>query len=135
MGRFCLLTLTISALIPTYAAAQVCAKQIDVPKYAPIALAARVSGVVHLVIVVGSEGKVVSVEGSGASQMLVDSAKENVSKWIFCDPEERGTTHLQLQYIYRFSGTPAYPAPAAVVAIDLGSGRILITSHPPEPQP
>jgi TonB family protein len=123
--------LIMAVLVSQVAAAQVCARQVDVPKYSPIALAAVVSGVVDLSITVGAQGKVTSVEGTGLP-MLVEAAKENVKRWVFCEPEKNQITHFQLRYDYRIKGARIYRVPPAKVIIDLEAGTVVITSRPPE---
>ena len=135
MKRIGNISLIVALLIPASAAAQVCAKQISVPDCAPIALAARVSGTVDLKITVGSRGQVASVDASGSSPMLVETAKENMRDWIFCEPKKNRSAHVQLRFEYRLEGVPAYPVPHAMVIIDLGTGTVVITSHPAEVEP
>lgn len=135
MNRTANLILMLTALIPASAASQVCVKQISVPDYPTIAVAAQWQGIVDLRITVGPEGKVVSVDGGGAHPALVDHTKDNIQEWIFCDPKKNGSAHVRLKYDYRIEGAPVYPVPPAKVVIDLGTGTIVITSAPMEPQP
>jgi len=99
------------------------------------AVAARVSGTVDLKITVGSRGQVAGVDASGSSPMLVETAKENMRDWIFCEPKKNRSAHVQLRFEYRLEGVPAYPVPHAMVIIDLGTGTVVITSHPAEVEP
>ncbi len=127
--------LIMMAFIPTSAACQLCVEQISVPKYPPIALAARVTGIVELTVSLGARGEVVRVEGKGSPPMLVDPAQENVKQWVFCSPKKNGS-QVRLQYDYRLQGTPVYPPPrTSKVQIDLGEARVLITMPPPKIEP
>jgi len=135
MNRFTGPILVVAALVPRFAVGQVCVKQISVPKYVPIALAARVTGDVSLKISIGAQGEVASVVGSGPSRMLVEGAKENVRGWIFCAPMKKRSSRVRLRYIYRLEGIPVYRITVPKVVIDLGAGTITITSAPPKIEP
>lgn len=130
MNRLTNTILIMAAFTPSYAAGQVCAKQISVPEYPPIAVAAQLTGAEDLTITVGAQGTVVRVEGSGSPPILVDIAKENVKEWIFCDPNKNPSAHVRLRFDYRIKGARTYPVPPAKVVIDLGTGTIVITSAP-----
>jgi outer membrane biosynthesis protein TonB len=123
------------ALIPASAAGQVCAKQISIPEYPPIAWAAQWAGTADLTITVGPEGQVIEVEGKGPRPILINHAKTNVKSWVFCAPENKRSARVQLRYDYRLGGAPVYPKPTAKVVIDLGAATIVITSPPGVPQP
>jgi outer membrane biosynthesis protein TonB len=123
-----------AALIPASAVGQVCTKQISVPDYPPIAVAAQWKGTVDLAITVGPQGQVLEVEGKGLLPVLLDHAKANVKNWVFCAPNNKRSAHVQLRYDYRLLGAPVYPLPTPRVVIDLGAGTITITSPPMEPQ-
>ncbi|MGH9519325.1 MAG: TonB family protein, partial [Terriglobales bacterium] len=90
------LLLVVVALLPASASGQVCAKQIIVPEYPPIARAARITGTVDIAITIGARGQVLRVKGSGSSPMLVQQTKENAKSWIFCEPKRSGIAHVQL---------------------------------------
>ena len=134
MNRIANVIFLAAALIPASAASQVCARQIEVPRYQPIAVAAQSTGVVDLKIIVGAQGHVAHIEASGSSAMLVEATKENVKDWIFCDPKKNGSENVRLRYDYRLEGAPVYPLSDAKVVIDLGEGTIAIVSHPMERQ-
>jgi hypothetical protein len=135
MNRFANMLLIAAALIPASAACQVCINQLAVPKYAPLAWAAQLTGSVDLTVTVGAQGQVISVEGRGSSPILVQRAKENVKGWVFCEPKSGGTSHVQLRYDYMLEGARVYHPPAAKVVLDLGEGTVEITMPPAEPQP
>lgn len=126
--------LIVAALIPASAMGQVCAKQVSVPEYPAVAVAAQWKGVVDLTVAVGARGQVVSVEASGSLPILVDHAKENVKNWVFCIPKNKQNAHVQLRYDYRLEGDRVSPSPPAKVVIDLGAATVVITSHPMEQQ-
>lgn len=122
--------LIIAALVPAYAASQVCVNQLAVPKYSNLARAAQWKGVVDLKITLGAQGQVVRVDGSGLFPYLVEEAKKNVKQWVFCAPKNNSSMHVRLRFDYHLAGTPVYPLPTANVVIDLGKGTVLITSPP-----
>jgi hypothetical protein len=122
------------ALIPASAVGQVCTKQISVPDYPPIAVAAQWKGTVDLAITVGPQGQVLEVEGKGLLPILIDQAKANVKNWVFCAPKNNRSAHVQLRYDYRLEGAPVYDLPTAKIVIDLGAGTVAITSPPMQPQ-
>lgn len=132
MNSFARWVLVVLPFVPTSGVGQVCAKQISVPEYAPIARAARMTGSVILKITVGPQGQPSDVEGSGPFRLLVDTAKENARNWIFCTPADKRTAQVRLKYDYRLQGAPDYKTPIAKVIIDLGEGTVTITSAPPE---
>lgn len=134
MKRIANMVLIAVALIPASAVGQVCTKQISVPEYPPIAVAAQWKGTVDLAITVGPQGQVLEAEGKGLLPILIDQAKANVKSWVFCAPKNKRSAHVQLRYDYRVEGAPVYPLPTPKVVIDLGAGKIMITSPPMERQ-
>jgi TonB family protein len=127
--------LVFAALIPKYAVGQVCAKQLSVPDYPALALAAQWTGVVDLTVTIGARGQVVSVDGSGSFPYLIEQSKKNVKEWLFCAPKNNGSAHVRLRYDYRLEGSRVDPPPTAKVVLDLGEGTVVITLPPGEPQP
>jgi len=132
MNRIASMIFLAMTLIPASAVGQVCAKQIEVPKYQPVAVAAQSTGSVDLKITVGALGQVARVEASGSSAMLVEMTKENVKDWTFCIPKKNESENVRLRYEYRLEGARVYPLPNAKVVIDLGAGTVVITSPPME---
>ena len=61
------------------------------PLYPPIALAARLSGAVKLVVVVTAQGRVKSVRTIGGSPLFVPTAEEAVRRWKY-EPAKTDTT-------------------------------------------
>ena len=135
MNRFVVMLLGTATLIPASAVGQVCAKQISVPEYPALAWAAKWAGVVDLTVMIGAQGRVVSVDGRGSCPYLVEQSKKNVKQWLFCAPKDEGSKHLRLRFDYRLEGAPEYPSPPAKVVLDLGNATVLIRLPPPRPQP
>ncbi len=135
MNRITNTIFIMAALIPASAAGQVCVRQLNVPRYPPLAWAAQWTGIIDLTITIGTQGQVVSVEGSGSFPYLIEQAKANVKEWVFCAPEDIGSTHVRLRYDYRLEGARVYRPPTPKVVIDLGEATVVISSHPGEPQP
>ena len=53
------------------------------PVYSPLALQARLSGVVHLQAVIGKDGRVVDLKVIGGHPLLIPAALEAVKQWVY----------------------------------------------------
>jgi tetratricopeptide (TPR) repeat protein len=53
------------------------------PKYPPLALQARISGIVEFIINIGADGKVQSLQLMRGHPLLVDAAKNAVLQWVY----------------------------------------------------
>ena len=53
------------------------------PVYPPLALQARISGVVHLNAIIGKDGTVENLTVASGHPLLVPSALEAVKQWIY----------------------------------------------------
>ena len=73
----------------------------DVPQYPSLALQARISGIVHIHVVV-EDGIIVKTNSEGSAQlrMLLAAALENLKSWRFA-PGIRG--NFDVQYLYELS--------------------------------
>jgi TonB family protein len=74
------------------------------PAYPPIAMAARVSGEIHLQITLQDDGTVGSVQVKSGPQMLRNSAEESARKSLFWPAQlDRGNSY---ELVYRFDLDP-----------------------------
>lgn len=110
-------------------------EKFEVPKYPPIARAARIFGQVQLLIEVAADGRVISAKlAKGAHPILSDAALENVKHWKFsCFSCRAGDTfHHEVSYSYKFGEVEAteYSFPSQVIVVttppppDQGTWRI-----------
>ncbi|HXB75269.1 MAG TPA: tetratricopeptide repeat protein [Candidatus Acidoferrales bacterium] len=53
------------------------------PVYPPLALQARISGVVHLAAIIGKDGRVLDLKAIGGHPLLIPSALEAVKQWVY----------------------------------------------------
>jgi TonB family protein len=53
------------------------------PVYPPLALQARLSGVVHLAAIIGKDGRVLDLKAIGGHPLLVPAALEAVKQWVY----------------------------------------------------
>ena len=53
------------------------------PKYPPLALQARISGIVEFIVDIGADGKVQSLKLVRGHPLLVDAAKDAVLQWVY----------------------------------------------------
>ena len=78
------------------------------PDYPLRARFANEQGTVNVSVHIGADGKVIFAKGSGAPEMLVKAAEENVSQWTFGpfpSVSEFPQDHT-IQYVYKLTGKP-----------------------------
>jgi hypothetical protein len=101
----------------------------DVPLYPQLAMQARVTGVVHLhVLVDGGVVTKVEPESLGQIQPLVAAATENVKTWRFA-PEARGTFNVTFTYDLEKTEVPQSVNPQIVMHLPTS---VKITAWPVE---
>jgi hypothetical protein len=115
---------------------QVRVHQLLVPGYPHLARAASLQGTAGVTIEIGSDGKVISAEASGASPLLLRETEANIREWTFGPFPEgvRFPVRHKVIYVYKLEGKQAYYDPLPKVVLSLPD-RVEIKSQPPEPQP
>jgi protein TonB len=53
------------------------------PVYPPLALQARISGIVHLQAIIGKDGRVLDLKVNSGHPLLVPAALEAVKQWVY----------------------------------------------------
>ena len=98
------------------------------PGYPAVARQARIQGEVHLRVVVGPDGRVVSVESSVGPDILVAHAKANIVRWSYTPTGQ--SMNLNVVYTFRLEKPETERLP--VPRIELESPiHIIITSDLP----
>ena len=103
----------------------------DVPLYPTLAVAARLSGVVHVRISVKDGSVLSATTTSSAPPILVSAAKDNVGTWRFA-PDVSGT--LEVTYIYELAKEESLVRENPRIAMDLPS-LVRITARPVKAMP
>ena len=95
------------------------------PEYPPLARQARLSGIVHLVVTVGSDGHVERLQVQSGHPLLVPPAIEAVKQWVW-SPSAAGTFRVDVPFLFDgdgppfpiASGTSAQPGPSPLSRVD-----------------
>ncbi len=94
------------------------------PVYPPLARQARISGLVHLRVVIAAGGTLQNLEVIGGHPLLIQAAIEAVKQWTW-SPSAAGTYSLDVNFSLPDSGfRAALPAPQAA-----------LSTNPPAPEP
>ena len=101
------------------------------PAYPWEAHVANTQGGVSVTACIGTDGKVVSVSGVGASPTLVKAAEDNARRWVFGGLPSHGEYPIchTIEYRYRLEGQPMAVISPAIVKADLPD-RLEIVSRP-----
>ncbi|HXH50556.1 MAG TPA: energy transducer TonB [Terriglobia bacterium] len=107
-------------------------RKLTMPDYPNVARLAQISGDVHLMASITSDGHVEAVNVVDRAPILAKYARRNLLSWAFtCQPNGR---KLQVVYHYRLQGRKIYGIVVPTVSLETPN-EILIVSNPPLPMP
>ena len=81
-------------------------KKVD-PVYPPLARQARISGVVHLQVVIATDGTMKAMSVLSGHPLLVPAAIEAARQWTFTPPPRELTTYLDIPFMLPPGEAPA----------------------------
>ena len=108
------------------------------PEYPSPARYESLQGTVVVMVTIGSDGRVTYAKGSGAPDILVKAAEQNVRQWVFgpFPPVCEFPIHHSIRYVYKLEGKPKVVAIEPVIKTLLPdqieiSAVPLVSDYPP----
>jgi TonB family protein len=106
----------------------------QMPKYPPLAIAARIEGSVKLSLVLNEQGEVVLTQVTSGHPILKSAAAAIVKRWRFDMPHDlyRTEWRYETEFVYGFSGREVMQHPKLTISLE-SFHRIEITSDVVKP--
>jgi TonB family protein len=98
------------------------------PGYPAVARQARIQGEVHLRVVIGPDGRIVSVESSVGPDILVAHAKANIVRWSYTPTGQ--SMNVIVIYTFRLEKPEMERSPSPRIELE-SPLHVIITSNFP----
>jgi hypothetical protein len=109
-----------------------CVDVLHIPHYPPIARAARLSGISHVLASTDGSGSVVDVQAEGVHDILRNEIERSVRASQFSG--RCGKVHVEVIFVFSIEGPPTEQSDSGSVAFRWPN-QFIITVRPPVPQP